>query len=312
MSATTSPDVSMATNLCIRLSVKRLGIRRNVDPTDLKEEADSELLHVSKDILDSRSLRKITSVLSHAKSHVRDDRAFPVKVLRGGIYPLPVMLMDEVDGYLRQTNEKVQTLAHNFAINEYAQAKDAAKARLAPLNLYDETEYPSVTAVAKAFGLRWNFFTIEVPEVIKSVSSALYARENEKLSAEYVKLRQEMRAILRAQAHEFVVRLASILSADPDTGKRKTIRATAGQKLADFCAVFPFRNIDDDKSLSAEVDKIRDLLTSVDAQTLRTDDILCDTLAVEFSKLASDLEKLVEETPIRKFNLKIDAIEAVA
>lgn len=303
-------DVKMKTNLCIRLKVKKLGLRRRVDPSQMQEDADTELLHVSKDILDSKSLRAITAVLSHAKSHVRDHRAFPVSLLRGGIYPLPTMLLDEVDQYLRETDERVQVLAHNFAINEYAQAKDKARARLEPMKLFDETEYPSVVAVSKAFGLKWSFFTITVPEAVKDVSAAVYARENAKLEAEYADMRQEMRAILRAQAASFVTQLANALSLD-ESGKRKKIRATVGQKLADFCAVFPFRNIDDDESLAEQVGKIRDLLSDVDVVSLKTNAMLCDTLAFEFSEIADDLGKLVEEAPLRKFNLNHDTQEAI-
>lgn len=290
-------------NVCIELTVSKLGTRRKVDPRAIREE-DTELLHVAKDILDRGSLRPIVGILSRAKTHVRDHRALAVPILRAGVSMLPLGLMSEVDAFLTETNGVVAEMAHAFAYGEYEQCIAEAKAKLEPLKLFDEDDYPSKAKVASAFKIRWSYFTFEVPDRIRSVSAAIYARESARLEADFADVRAQARAVLREQVQKLVDGMLSALRPDPVTGKRRTINRTFGVKLADYLAVFPFRNIDSDDALAQQVDRMNELLRGADAEAMMMDQPLRDVVTQGFEEVAGVLAALVEEAPLRRFNLR--------
>jgi len=301
-------DVSavVAANICISLSLRSLGTRARVDPGEVEESEAQELLHVSKDIFDRKAIAPIVGLLARARAHVRDTRAIPVPILRGGVYMLPVMLMDEVNTYLTDTNAQVQQLAKLFARNDYQAACDEAKARLQPAGLWSADEYPAASRVERAFGVRWNFFSFDVPARVKEISSAIYAKEQAKIKAELEGVKEEAIGILRAQCCGFVQQLVNMLATgDEITGAKKAIRtrftARAVGKLEEFLATFPFRNMFGDDLLQQQVARLRDLLAGVDVTELKTSEDLRLNMERSMIKVQEELSKLVVAAPVRRF-----------
>jgi hypothetical protein len=79
------------------------------------------------------------------------------------------------------------------------------------------------------------------------------------------------------------------------------LRESAVKNLTDFLDTFELRNVTDDKELSAQVAKVRELLSGTSAATLRSSDMFREKIRAGMAKVTESLSGMVEEKAGRHF-----------
>ena len=62
--------------------------------------------------------------------------------------------------------------------------------------------------------------------------------------------------------------------------------------MKEFLATFDIRNIADDRELAPVVERMRSLLQGVDAESLRTSDLLRERMAAQLAKIANQVDQM--------------------
>jgi len=97
---------------------------------------------------------------------------------------------------------------------------------------------------------------------------------------------------------EYVDKLLGVLK--PTDGKKKKLTKSSITKLQDFLNTFNLRNVTDDLQLQVEVDKLKMIMSGVDADKIKESDSLKVDLTAKFAEASTTLTNLVEVTG-RKF-----------
>lgn len=283
--------------VCLSLTLRRPGVRRKLRhekvEVDGEAEARQDLLHVGKDILDSEELKAVAQFDSETRAFIT-KRCLP-SLFKGGVYLLPVPLVDEVDETLRARIPERDALAEAFLA---AYPRLVEKARTDLRSHFDEENYPDVDRVRALFGMGYRYFTFATPSTLKGVSKAIFAREAEKTARWWQDAREEAQQVLRAATAELVDHLVDRLSVGPD-GKKKVFQNTLVTNLDEFIGTFDARNVADDGELKALVERMRGLVKGQDATSLRSDDGVREKVRAGFEEVKQALDAMVVDKPSR-------------
>lgn len=285
----------------LTVTLSRLGVRRKVSSSLVDTDADKSLLHVAKEILDSKELKEVQSVDTEIRTYLR-TRCLPA-TFRRGFYILPLALLKEVDGKLYELKSNREKLVDEF-LEVYPTRVAEARVRLG--GLFSNEDYPDLDTVQKAFGMQVRYINFGVPGTLLEVSKEIYEREKAEIAGELRETMEEVRMGLRAGFMEMVKCLTERLGSKDD-GKPKTFKSPTIAKFKDFLEVFDARNVTDDEDLSNLVGKARGLITGIDAQTLRTDLTIRDMVKDGMGEVLSELETItVVDAPTRKYKFHLE------
>jgi len=84
--------------------------------------------------------------------------------------------------------------------------------------------------------------------------------------------------------------------------KKKKFKNTLLENFNSFFETFHCKNLMDDAELDAVVKQAKKILAGMDADTLRNNDTMRETVAAEFKKIESTVDRLVVEKPSRRFS----------
>lgn len=281
----------------LKLELNKLGVRKKVATREVnKTDADDDALHVSKEIIESRTLKDIASLDGEIRKYVQ-SRTVP-SPFGAGVYLLSLDTFTAVDAKLEQFQAQRQELVDRFA-TEYAAAKSAAVLRLG--SLYDERDYPSLGKVLRAFGMSWKYVEVGTPGKIRALSPEIHAREVQKAKDEIATATAEIKNMMRAAMADLVDHLVDRLEAKPD-GSCKVFRDTLVSNVREFLETFNARNIVEDGELAALVRQAQDIVGggALSAQMLRDNDGLRDRVHGQFAELKTALDGMMINRPRRK------------
>jgi hypothetical protein len=91
-----------------------------------------------------------------------------------------------------------------------------------------------------------------------------------------------------------------------EDGRPKAFRDSLVSNLAEFLDGFSLRNLTNDRQCEALVERLRKLLTGVDADDLRTSDTLRARVAAGIDKVKAKLDPLVVERGSRDISFEDD------
>ena len=270
-----------------------LGIKRQVDTArdEIDIDTDRSMVAVTKDILDAKALRKIASLDGRIRQWLY-KLALPARILKGGMYLVPVDLVSMIDGKLAEYDRERMGYVNAF-LDEYPALIDEARGRLR--TLFDAGDYPSAEIVRTAFRLDVRYLELNVPGSLATVSETLFNREKEKAERAWSEAASEVRDALRASLGGLTERLIARLSGPSAEGRRWVLREAVVSDMQEFLELFDARNITNDAELSALVEKAKQIVSGVDAATLRADDSLRATVKGGLEKLASNVNLLLSE-----------------
>lgn len=297
---------SMMQDKCVCLSVRFgfLGTSRTVDKEKLGVDANKERLHAVKSIMESENINQISKLHSRAYGYLW-SKILPAP-LRKGMYLLPTEFIAELDekleAYDNDTKPYIEAL-----IEELPELKKADRKELR--DLYREEDYPTPDQIRNAFYIEAMYVDFRVPDKLKQISDKMFSNEVKKQAKAWEESAVEINEFLRWCMKELVDRLTNQLKIEKakkgdKEGKRGKLYDTGLDKLRQFAEDFPFRNLADDKKLLAIVGKAKKIVGDVDADTLREDDALRQSMFDGMAEIQKEVDLLILKAPGRIISLE--------
>lgn len=294
--------------VCVQLALSRLGTRRKVDPDRVTaprrlanegEQAgpDSDLLHVSAEILKSPELEAIRKHDRETSELLRSKASGPA-LFKGGVYLIALELLEATDRQLNARLDERAALVETFT-GAYLRRKTETEAKLG--TLADSFTWPDLARVRASFDARIRYLMLDTPESLKGISSEIFERERAKAASEWAEALDECRQVLRSAFADLVGHLADRLAPGED-GKRKIFRDSLVRNFSEFVDTFNARNIADDAQLADLVNRARDVMAGVSASDLRDADALRRDVAAKMAAIKTAIDPLVTEKPSRQYN----------
>lgn len=278
------------------------GNHGRVDSKKVDTNADKNLLHVSKALLDSEEYRAIMNHRWAWRHRYLGSRALPSLLYGTATYVLPLALLSEVERKCDEYAQEDRRLVDVFC-EAYPERVLEAKSRLR--DEFNQEDYPPVETVRAAFRFKKSYMTVGTPESLANVDAALYARERSNFYESLVETASEIRGVLREGLAELVEWMVGRLE-DGGDGKEKIFGKpfdTRLEKMRDFLSTFEARNLTDDSELGLLVDKAQALLRGVNAETVKGEDFR-KRVRDGFSAVKSKLNSMVEAKPSRRIVLE--------
>jgi hypothetical protein len=284
--------------ICLSLTVGCLGTRRKVPATSVQVEADRDMLHVSKAILESKELDAIKTLDGELRTWL-GKRALP-SPFRRGTYLVPIALVEEVDGKIGEYQEKRAGLVARFLAAYDASVEDAKKR----LNgLFDVSDYPGAEKVRAAFYVDVRYLAFGVPEKLEGIRKDIFEREKAKAAASWKEASEEVRQALRAGLADLADHLVERLQGNGD-GKPKVFRDTLVENMTDYLDLFDPRNVTDDTQLALLVERCRNILDGLDADALRSSAAIRTKVRDGMTQVQATLDTMVIDRPARRIVLE--------
>jgi hypothetical protein len=286
---------------CISLQLRLPGVRKKVatEAEGVQIEADADMMHVSKDILQSEAYDKLKKLDADIRALVK-KRTAGNSYLRHGIYLVNAAALDSLVDYLKTRKAVRDAAARDFVFNFYEKAKADAKESLGPL--FDESDYPPAEELYQAFDLSWKVFSFPSVDALKELSPSVWKEESEKVKSLWAEALEASQQLLRAEVLSFTDKMAEMLTPTPD-GKKKSFHKSTVDKLQDFLATFDTRQIANDGELRELVAKMRATLAGVDTAKLKSNAALRDAVKRDMDEARESLSKLVKVAGKRQYSL---------
>ena len=301
-------------SVAIVLSFSRLGTARKVKKSQVAEksegiaadvvvDADTDMVHVGRDIIDSDELRAIASFDGAVRLWI-EARCLPSSLFKAGVKCVPVSLLEETYSYLESAKVQREKLIDAF-IESYPSKVDEARDRLK--GLFDARHYPAVTVLKRAFSMTWNIVSFDTPGKLKTISAAIFEKERAKIEAEWAGAAEQVRNALRANMADLVEHMIERLSSDSD-GKAKVFRNTLVENFNEFADLFSKRNLTNDAELAELVLKAQKVMSGVDAKSLRSDADMKQRVSEGFAEIKAAIDTMVVNRPARAVTLADETV----
>ena len=291
------PPVDLASNsVMLVLRLGRLGNRRKVPTSMVEVDADPGAVHVGKELLESPELKTVAGEDDAIRKWVYARSLPSYGTLRDGVYRIPLTLVDQVDEELEAFRQRRQALIDKF-LEGYPALVNKALIRLRAL--YNPNDYPHLDQVAARFTFDYRYLAFMTPETL---SARLLSRERAKAAAEVSTEVEEIKVALRAGFAELVAHAADRLVVRPD-GKKVAFRDSLVSNMEEFFGYFGARNLVGDDELAALVERARESMKGVTAQTLRTDDVTRASVKDTLDQVKAEMDRSLMTRPSRRLIL---------
>jgi hypothetical protein len=261
-------------------------------------DADKKMIHANKVLLDSKELKAIANADGELRTFL-DTYCLPhpnraVKIVP---YEKVVEIADVCDRYQeRRENELIPAF-----IDAYPRLCEQAEKRLG--KVYNPADYPDKKYMLSKFRFRYQFLNFgTVPAELRELKRELYRNEQKKAREVMAEAAEGIIQVRRAMFLKLVEHLKDKLTPDAD-GKEKIFRDTAVTKLQEFVDSFDVYNVANDEEGAALAAKIRELVSGINPDQLRTSEGFKEKVLKAVGKVSGELGNLVVEKPSRKFRL---------
>jgi hypothetical protein len=281
----------------LNLRTSMFGVNRVLADHDYEVEADKAMTRASKRILDCPEYEFLTKLKRSIHATLKAV-ALPGNILRPGIYPISVPMVEQTEKLLEDFAVRWQVGVMGLGQVWDLRSREVAE----PLGaLYDEGDYPSWEKVSRSFSVRWSYVEVTTPKILQAVSPRLYQRERAKGAEEWAAMLAEIRDGLRFAFKELVDALVDKLTPAPDGTRKKLVGV---DRLIEFVNTFTAKNVADDAELLSLVQDVRGLLSGQDATQLRKDQGLREVVKERMESVKVVLDTLVEDAPTRQIVLR--------
>jgi len=295
--------------ICLSLKLGMLRTRRKVTTSSIETDADPEMVHVSKDIMESEELKAIGQFQGEIKRYVT-ARCLP-SPFRSGVYLLRLLLIEEVMKELELFEKKYKSLVQTF-LEFYAQVYAQRHDLNSPLrerlgSLYHPEDYPHPQKVEQAFYFEVQLWELATPGALRTIDRALYEREAAKMENVWVKAQEQITQVLLTEFKEMTARMADRLTPGPD-GKPKVFRDTLVGNLQEWLDLFDKRDLAKDDQLIGFVKDARRMINGIKPEMLRESEDLRKGIAQEMQNITAKLDQAIIDRPGRMIDLD-EAVE---
>lgn len=299
-----------AQTVCYQLHVKMPGLRRKADKSMVDMQgADADMMGLSKTIVDSDEYRAIQRHIRYMKAFLVAN-ALPSPVFKGGVYQLPIPLVENVAERIETMKGEFQEIVTSF-VNAYEGAgllgdgtprtwrqslKELARERLGPQ--FNEDDYPDAEKIRNQFSIETCFLDTDVPTKLRSISPTIFEAEKLRAQQRWQSVEEDAKILLRSEMKRLIDKMAESLGETED-GRKKSFRQSNVDRLSEFLSNAPFRNVINDQQLDELVNVAKRFLDGVDVESVRKDDKYRNVVRESFETIQGRLNPLVTDSPQR-------------
>lgn len=287
--------------IVLSVTLSRPGNRKKVSSGLVEVEADKSLVHVSKDLLDSKEYRAIQKKQGEVRSYVY-QMALPCSILGQGRYLLPIPSVEPLDKRLLEFDAEIEQLV-NVACEAYPTRIEEAKGRLGIL--FNPVDYPPVDAYRAGFGISWRYDTWGVPGQLENISAAIFERESKNFKNKMQEAAVEVTDILMGSLKQLIDHMVDRLTPGED-GKPRIFRNSLVTNLTEFLSGVSVRNLGNSAELEAFVQEARGILNGVEPAALRDSAPIREYVLTKMADVKSRLDTMVVARPSRMIVLSDD------
>jgi len=281
----------------LNLRISMWGVSRVLPDHEYEVDADKAMVRATKKILECPEYEFLLQLKRSIHRRLK-TLALPGEILRAGVYPVSVPMVEEVEKELEAFSIRwgvgVLGLEQVWDLR-VREVEDRLRA------LYDEKDYPSWERVRGCFAVRWNYFSMSTPQVLQAISGKLFVREQAKATVQWNEMLEEIRDGLRLTFKELVDALVDRLSPRPDGTRKKLVGV---DRLLEFLDKFSKKDVADDEQLRVLVEDVRGLLSGQDVSRLRKDQGLRELVQERMQSVKVVLDTLVQDAPVRQIVLR--------
>jgi hypothetical protein len=279
----------------LQLSLSRMGDKRGVNSEEIEVDADKDLVQVRKKIFKSTTFDAIKSHDSSIRRYVR-SQCFPYDE---GLHLCSLKMVNYIDHQLRIMLQKRISLVDNFVdvfpfLHE--QIKDHLRA------LHKESDY-EIHNIADRFTMGWQFLMLSTPTSLSSINGQILKDQQRNMQLKWDEALEDARMLLRETCLNLVTHLRDSLTNDA-YGAPKRLSTSTVTSLREFFNNFNMRDITDDTQLAVLVNRGKNLLTGVDAESLRTMDELRARVRFELRDIEQAVTETLISTPTRRIKVR--------
>ena len=297
-SPSTSPSQRLRTSFAaVRIAFTWLGTRKTLS-TEQKAQAaetfgaEGESLSAGKKLLDTKhpAFKAVTGVRSRI-----------VSLWKGMSLPYPesgvrLIRQDQIDTFTEQLTSLREELDEAvWRLDEhYAELKSAARDRLG--SLFNSADYPE--SLRGMFQVAWDFPSVEPPDYLRQLNPEVYRQECERVASRFDEAVQLAESAFVEELQSLVSHLTERLSGQTD-GRPKVFRDSAIENLTQFFQRFRELNVRSNEQLDDLVGQCQQVVSGVEPQTLRDNNVLRQSVASELNQVQSVLDDLLVDRPRR-------------
>ena len=284
-------------SVILNLELRKPGIRRKVTGQKV-EDADPEMVYVSKDIIKSEEYQAVKEVDGQIGRYVRTV-CMPSPFKRG-FHMLPLQLLEQADARLLELQTKRLGLV-KVATGAYNLRKTAAPMDLG--KLYNPADYPTLERFEAGFGMKVQYLSFETPKLLEEVRADIRQREEAQLEAQFAQYRTLWSQLLCEGMKKLVDHLVDRLTPEAD-GSRRTFHKTSLTNLYGFLETVQARNLGDNEELNRLADMARGLLADgeLSPADLRGNDAMREAVRKGFEVISDRLDSMLERLSGREFS----------
>jgi hypothetical protein len=294
----TSPSQRLRTSFAaVRIAFTWLGTRKTLTTEQKAQAADTfgaegEFLSAGKKLLDTKhpAFKAVTGVRSRI-----------VSLWKGMSLPYPepgvrLIRQDQIDVFTAQlANLKEELDEAVWRLDEhYAELKSAARDRLG--SLFNSADYPE--SLRGMFQVTWDFPSVEPPDYLRQLNPDVYRQECERVASRFDEAVQLAESAFIEELQGLVSHLTERLAGQSD-GKPKVFRDSAIENLTQFFGRFRDMNVRSNEQLDDLVGQCQQVVSGVEPQSLRDNQVLRTSVAGELSQVQSVLDDLLVDRPRR-------------
>jgi hypothetical protein len=289
----------------LNVKLGKVGKRRKVSSTEVEVDADKSMLHVSKDIFESKELQAIAQLHSALKAYLKSV-CLPSPVRRG-VYMLRTDLIETTMNKIAEFEAQIEEAVKAFMLfyqpiyEERHSDTAALRQRLGPL--YDPSDYPRPSKVRAAFVVETQVLELSTPGNLRAVNMALYERERLKMDNMWERAQQTVTQVLLEEFRKLTAHLAERLTPDPE-GKKKAFHATNVSNLQDWLDIFDKRALTNDQDLITLVHRARAYIGGLDPASIKDSEALKQEVTKEMTELTALIDQAIIDKPARKIDLE--------
>lgn len=297
------PSVSPAqwlreTTAAVRVSFTWFGVRKALTSEQKNQAAESfgatgEYLSARKKLLNTRhaAYKEVTAVRGRVTSYWK-SLTLP--------YPEPgirLIRQFQVETFTSQLKDFEGQLADAVAKldQHYSELKAAARKRLG--DLFNPNDYPA--SLRGLFAVEWDFPNVEPPDYLQQLNPAIYEQEKARVASRFEEAVQLAEQAFISEFAKVIEHLSERLSASQD-GERKIFRDSVVNNVVEFFDRFRQLNVRSNQELDALVDRAKQIVQGVEAQSLRTNDELRQRIVTQLSGVQSVLDGMLVNQPRRR------------
>lgn len=254
-----------AATVVFELSVKKPGWSKKQNPISIVAEQHLNalpMLKSTKKLLECDELDEIDRCIRRFRDWL-DVYKCRTKLLRGGMYLMPLnnveLIEQRYQGFKTEFRQKVATF-----MKSYVEAKKLARATLG--ELYDDTQYPPLSQIARAYWVGHRWLAFDAPKALKGIKANMFAEASEKLRVQLANAAGEMEGALLKEMREYVDWMVGKLTFEPGSKSRKEIREDKIQETLQFFDAVKNVNITGNKELTELAENAKRILGGATSQ----------------------------------------------